>query len=239
MGEVATGDGRLSRPPSDLARMLNEQLALQVDYFDDPRELRGEERIEFIRWNVLALLDEVHEVLAECGWKPWSGSRHVDEGRAVNELIDAFHFFMNLLWAMSGEHDPETLADRFVQEYLAKVAVNRERQEAGYEARRAAEKTHVKDLIRHRSVVSFWDREISIADLATAAAHEPPSYQLHEVRRDGGTVYVDATYTARGANAAQIRRLAASLAERCGRPVGEHAVSLVETKETVVLEAAS
>src|SRR5690606_25002112 len=88
----------------------------------DPADLPEEERIEFIRWNVLALTDELHEALNECGWKPWATSRHVNEEAALKELIDAWHFFMNLLWAIGGRalKDNDALADALFNAYVAK-----------------------------------------------------------------------------------------------------------------------
>src|SRR3546814_16501718 len=38
--------------------------------------------VEYIKNQVLALLDEGHEALNEVGWKPWASSRHVKIGRA-------------------------------------------------------------------------------------------------------------------------------------------------------------
>src|SRR5690606_37354927 len=88
---------------SQLERMLVAQRQLQVDSFGvDPLKLTGDERAEFIRWNALALTDEIHEMLGEVGWKPWATARHVNHDLAVKELVDAWHFFMNLLLTVSG-----------------------------------------------------------------------------------------------------------------------------------------
>ena len=110
-----------------IARMLDMQKKLQIEGIGtDPTELEGEERTVFIRNMVLALLDEVHEVLGEVGWKPWAKSRHVNEERAKEELVDAWHFFMNLMLAVG------LTADELYEGYIEKNRVNLERWQSGY-----------------------------------------------------------------------------------------------------------
>lgn len=121
-----------------LGKLLQAQLELQQEHMKDgdPRLLQGEERLEFIRWNVLACTDELHEALQETGWKPWADSDHVNEAAFLAELVDAFHFFMNLILVAFSDYDlaidPEDMADDFVAEYFKKKQVNAERQETGY-----------------------------------------------------------------------------------------------------------
>ena len=112
----------------DLQRMLDRQLELQQRSFGvDPPSLEGEDLVEFIRWNVLALTDELHEALGEVKWKPWtSDSGWVNRDAFVKELIDALHFWMNLVLAAGGSS--VEITDR----YFAKAAVNQARQESGY-----------------------------------------------------------------------------------------------------------
>ena len=124
-----------------LSEMLRAQRELQrVMPHGDPARLEGEDRTSFISWNVLALTDELHELLDEVGWKPWATSHHVNQQPALGELVDAWHFMMNLLWAISGldpYDDPDAAAERLAQAlhdgYLAKRAVNEQRQAAGYD----------------------------------------------------------------------------------------------------------
>lgn len=61
-----------------------------------PRAMSAEERVEFIRTMVLACEDELHEALAEVGWKPWATSRHVHREAFLKELVDAQLFLDNL-----------------------------------------------------------------------------------------------------------------------------------------------
>lgn len=119
----------------DVLRLLEMQRNLQVKSFGfDPVELEGEERAEFIRWNVLALEDELHEMLGEVGWKPWATSRHVNEKEATGELVDALHFFLNLVLACAPRGQEDTLtAHNLASGYAAKLAKNAQRQADGYD----------------------------------------------------------------------------------------------------------
>lgn len=111
-----------------LQDMLDEQERAQRNVHGlDLVRLTGEERIEAIRWNVLALEDELHEALAETGWKPWATSRHVNREAFLGELIDAWHFLMNLFIIA------DTDAEEIEQRYFAKRAKNDKRQHDGYD----------------------------------------------------------------------------------------------------------
>ena len=100
-----------------------------------PADLRGDERATFMVWNAYALTDEVHEAVAEMGWKPWATSRHLNGAPMLKEMVDAWHFFMNMLLVIGGEMGwtIEELADEFTKAYLKKNQVNAERQEQGYD----------------------------------------------------------------------------------------------------------
>jgi hypothetical protein len=119
----------------DVVKLLQTQRNLQTGSFGfDPVELEGEERTEFIRWNVLALEDELHEMLGEVGWKPWASSRHVNEDPATGELVDALHFFLNLVLACAPRGSETVMvAHTLVSKYGAKVSVNAKRQADGYD----------------------------------------------------------------------------------------------------------
>ena len=111
-----------------LKRMLDAQRALQVNSFkNDPATLTDEGAVEWIRWNTLALEDELHEALAEVGWKPWATSKHVNREAFIAELVDAWHFFMNLMLVV------DCTAEEFADRYFAKHQLNAERQAKGYD----------------------------------------------------------------------------------------------------------
>lgn len=80
-----------------------------------------------VRMNVLALISELMEMLDETGWKPWASSNHINAEAYKAEIVDAWHFLMNLM-ILGG-----MTADDLHAGYLAKHAKNRARQEEGYD----------------------------------------------------------------------------------------------------------
>lgn len=114
--------------------MLRMQLTLQKQSMKDgdPQKLEEDARAEFMTWNAYALEDEIHEAMSETGWKPWAKSRHINQPAFNKEMVDAFHFFMNLLLAANPDSTPEEIADNFTRDYIAKNAVNANRQAMGY-----------------------------------------------------------------------------------------------------------
>lgn len=112
-----------------LTQMMDEQLKLQLESYggEHPSDGSEEQRIEFIRWNTLALTDELHEALAEVGWKPWASNRDINREAYVGELVDAWHFLMNLLLVV------EVTPDEFYRRYMEKRYRNAKRQREGYD----------------------------------------------------------------------------------------------------------
>lgn len=107
---------------------LDAQLNLQINSFgSNPKELNDEQKVEWIRWNVLALEDELHELLAETGWKPWATSKHVNRDAFISELVDSFHFMMNLMLVV------DCSAQEFLEKYFIKRGINEKRQADGYD----------------------------------------------------------------------------------------------------------
>jgi hypothetical protein len=108
---------------------LAAQHELQKNSFGkDPADLESDEdKLEWIRWNVLALEDELHELLAETGWKPWAKSKHINREAYISELVDSFHFLMNLMLVV------DCSVPEFLAKYFEKRGINIKRQEAGYD----------------------------------------------------------------------------------------------------------
>lgn len=114
---------------NDMFRM---QYELQVGtYGNQLHEMSDRERIEFIKNNILAATDELHEAMAETGWKPWASSNHVNGDAYFNELIDLWHFVMNLMLATG--HHPDWVAEQMYERYIAKRNKNIKRQQDGYD----------------------------------------------------------------------------------------------------------
>jgi dimeric dUTPase (all-alpha-NTP-PPase superfamily) len=109
-------------------KALEAQLQLQIHSFGaNPKTLDDDQKVEWIRWNVLALEDELHELLAETGWKPWATSKHVNRDAFISELVDSFHFMMNLMLVV------DCSAEEFLEKYFVKRGINEKRQIDGYD----------------------------------------------------------------------------------------------------------
>lgn len=122
LGEMFELQGNLQREtygvhPSDIGE----------DSLKGAMEGQFPKRVQFIKDMKLAMDDELSEFMAEIGWKPWATSRHINAEAAQGELVDAFHFFMNLCMAV--EMTPEILFTK----YKAKRLKNIKRQQEGYD----------------------------------------------------------------------------------------------------------
>ena len=85
-----------------------------------------EHRQEYINIQSLALIVEITEALQETPWKPWKQNSTYDRLKFQKELIDCWHFLINLsLVAFETEND-------FYQMFIEKNNINIKRQEDGY-----------------------------------------------------------------------------------------------------------
>lgn len=92
-----------------------------------PSTLTAPLRMEYIREQALALSDELHEALAETGWKTWATSNHINRDAYAGELADVFIFFMNLM--LIADITPSEL----MEIVRAKQIKNHKRQDDGYD----------------------------------------------------------------------------------------------------------
>lgn len=113
----------------DLAKLFEAQGNLQIEaYGKHPKDITDPiERIQFFKDMHIAITDELHEALAEMGWKPWATSRHFNDEAVKGELVDAFHFFMNLCMAAGMD------AEELMEKYHLKREKNIKRQIDGYD----------------------------------------------------------------------------------------------------------
>ena len=113
-----------------LEEMLKMQEALQTRYNggERPGDMVGAARMNYVRTMMLATTDELHEALRETSWKPWSyrSVRDIKRQDYLEEMVDAWHFFMNLLLVA------DITADEFFNEYLRKNGINHDRESDGY-----------------------------------------------------------------------------------------------------------
>lgn len=93
----------------------------------DPYKLDGKEREDYIRWNILAAEDELHEALGEVSWKPWASKEYFNRDEFVGELVDALHFIANLLAVA------QVTGTELTARYSSKQQKNRDRQSQGYD----------------------------------------------------------------------------------------------------------
>lgn len=113
--------------------LLARQRRLQIEAFAvDPTKLTGEDRVEYVRMNVLAAVDELMEMLHHVnGWKNWQTERSrageiADLQAYVEEGVDVLHFVANLL-NVSGIED-----DALDHLFARKQKLNARRQVEGY-----------------------------------------------------------------------------------------------------------
>lgn len=121
-----------------LEAMFIKQLRMQREVMKTKAFLAdssNEEVIAEFRTQVLALTDELHEALNEMGWKPWASSDHINAAAVMGELVDAWHFLMNLILLMYVDvenpagHASQALYAGFMEKNLRNI----ERQKQGYD----------------------------------------------------------------------------------------------------------
>jgi hypothetical protein len=109
------------------AKLQSECYKVNYDVFHDDGQDSLWELIEYIRWNMLAIDDELAEVRKAISWKPWQiDDPYVDRHEVLKECVDVLHFVANIICAVGGTDD------ELNKEYLAKMQKNAERQKKGY-----------------------------------------------------------------------------------------------------------
>lgn len=160
MDPVARAEAEEKERGDLLDFMLRMQERLQRESFGcDPQEMSTDKRVEYIRWNVLALTDELHEALGETSWKPWKqGEAWINPTELKDELVDAWHFMMNLLLASGMD------VNELFYRYTAKHATNVRRMASGeYDGVKDKCPSCRRELDKEGSVV-YWGEESSPAD---------------------------------------------------------------------------
>lgn len=114
--------------------MFDKQRAFQTSLGTNLDNLSIQERVAYIKEHSIHLSQEINESLYELPFfKPWKdytgmtvGEQELAMDKARKELIDAWHFFMNMALAMG--FSPLS----FYLEYMSKHKENYKRQEEGY-----------------------------------------------------------------------------------------------------------
>lgn len=113
-----------------LQELLNRQVALQKRIGCELQQLSQEEREKWTKENMIAIVAELVELLEWMNWKHWKKTKVVVTPERLKEIqmeiIDIFHFWMNLciIWEMDAEKIKEL--------YFEKNEINYKRQDAGY-----------------------------------------------------------------------------------------------------------
>jgi hypothetical protein len=80
-----------------------------------------------MRWNMLAIDDELAEMRQAISWKPWQHDQpYADREEIIKEAVDVLHFVANIIVAAGGTDE---VLDRL---YLEKMEKNKKRQLEGY-----------------------------------------------------------------------------------------------------------
>lgn len=70
-------------------------------------------REEWVQKKVLAMIDELGEVLNEVNYKWWKNPKPFDEHAAKEEMVDVLHFFVSMCLDMG--MDAEELYERYME----------------------------------------------------------------------------------------------------------------------------
>jgi hypothetical protein len=96
-----------------------------------------------MRWNMLAIDDELAEMRQAISWKPWQhDDPYADREEIVKEAVDVLHFVANIIVAAGGTDE---VLDRL---YLEKMEKNKKRQLEGYKVKTSG----VKCIICYRAI---------------------------------------------------------------------------------------
>lgn len=112
-----------------LEKMLEMQSELQAFLGYDFSSMSDEEKAAYVKEYTVHCVHELHEVLQDTpGFKAWKKTTVYDFTRCKEELIDAWHFFMNVMLALG------MTPDELLSEYLKKNQENylRQRNTATY-----------------------------------------------------------------------------------------------------------
>lgn len=84
------------------------------------------DNVELLKNQLLAIFSEIGEALQELPWKPWKKNQDFNLYKFRMELIDMFHFLINL-FLLSGMNAEDT-----IKLFKQKNEINLRRQKDGY-----------------------------------------------------------------------------------------------------------
>ena len=109
-----------------------QETGYKIDYSamtgDAPEKINA--LVEYMRWNMLAIDDELAEMRQAISWKPWQHDEpYADREEVIKEAVDVLHFVANIIVACGGTD--KQLNDYYVE----KMDKNRKRQAKGYKVK--------------------------------------------------------------------------------------------------------
>jgi len=105
-----------------LDKMFQLQKLLQLKIGYQPEQYR----MDYFKDMFIGCITELCEVIENTAWKPWKKSSKTDLIKTRKELIDVWHFLINL--SISAGLTPETIFNEFIK----KNEINNRRQDNGY-----------------------------------------------------------------------------------------------------------
>jgi len=108
----------------ELQKQFQRLLGIEFPYIKD--YIINPINIELIKNQILALYDEIGEALREVPWKPWKINQDFNVAKFKMELIDVFHFLINL-FLLSGMEAKDVF-----ETFIRKNKINVRRQKDGY-----------------------------------------------------------------------------------------------------------
>lgn len=157
-----------------LTTIMNKQREFQERLGFKFSEMTEQERAEFMRNHRGYLEDELAEALYEMpGYKTWKDyssmsteAKEIAWQKVRMELIDALHFFVNLLLCAG------FTADEVLNMYLMKNAENNRRQDAGYTADDSYRDQPVEDVMKQVCCTVAMDGDVKQSTDFIAILHK-------------------------------------------------------------------
>lgn len=156
-----------------LEHMLALQSKFQTRLDPDFLDMDFKARVAFIKEHSIHLNQEINEMLYELPFfKPWKDYSSMSEEavqiamqKARMEMVDAFHFFMNMMLGLG------FTADEFYYMYCQKNKENHRRQDEGYTADKSYKDQAVEDVLGDLCTVRADGAESSCDQFITMLCH--------------------------------------------------------------------
>lgn len=148
---------------AETAKLQQECYGADYAVFHSDADVDINTTIDYMRWNMLAIDDELAEMRQAMSWKPWQHDEpYLDRDELIKEAVDVLHFVANIVCA-AGATDEE-----LDEIYLAKMEKNRARQRDGYRVRDAGVKCGICSRALDEVQVSISDSTICVKCEAVA-----------------------------------------------------------------------